>query len=210
MPERQRHHCLSRERVALPASGQQEPLTCSWHPLSWLTGNKGALMRGPMNVGGRRHVSAALGQELCHHLVNPTWSGRSSGLPTCTKFLFPRTRASMCSPPRPQAIQRARQLATLQARREHPGGIPQLFMWVHPNQSHGFSKKVNSCLEEKAAHASTAGRSRANSSDRSRAIAFPCPTWAQGGNTMLLDSAGSSCSRGHQEATAFMPPHQSC
>ena len=78
MSECQREATVSPwERVAFLASGQQEPLTCNWHPLSQPKGKQ----KGPMDVGGRRHVSAALGQGLCHHLINPTWSGCPSSLP---------------------------------------------------------------------------------------------------------------------------------
>lgn len=54
-----------------------------------------------MIVGGRRHISAAPGQEPCHYPVNPTWSGWPSSLPTWLhkgRFPSPWTQAGTCSP----------------------------------------------------------------------------------------------------------------
>lgn len=108
---------------------------------------------------------------------------------------------------RSQVIRRARQFSTLQARGQHPGGIPQLLTWVDPNQSHEFSKKVNSGSEEKAACASTAGRSRTTGRDRAGASAFPSPAWAQGGNAVLLAAPAAAAPGATRRLWLSCPPH---
>lgn len=143
------------ERVKFLASGQWEPLTYSWHPLSQLKGKQRCLdvrarqllVAGDTSAGTLPPPS---GQEPCHNPVNPTWLGWSSSLSAWLhkeRSPLPWGRAGTCSPLRPPRVYmskpelgevremgEARQVTTSHVRSEEsaPEGCP--------NSQHEFAQ----------------------------------------------------------------------